>query len=645
MCGIIGFIDHHNGTAQSAETITAMTDKIRHRGPDGSGVWIDKQANVALGHRRLSIVDLSPLGQQPMLSSDKRWIIIFNGEIYNFQDIRYDLERLGVTLKGHSDTEVLAEALAAWGAETTFGRLLGMFALAAYDTQSRKLYLCRDQLGIKPLYWGIVGGVLFFGSELKAFKPHPAWQPEINRNVAASYMRFGYVPDRDSIWHGIEKLEPGTFISIDTTTLHPTRTSYWSIEQSMQQGSMSMANFTSDKEATDALEALLTDAVQRQMVADVPLGAFLSGGIDSSTVVALMQKLSSQPVQTFSIGFEEEGYNEAIFAKEVANHLGTDHSELYVTPAEALEVVPFLSEMYDEPFADSSQIPTYIVSKFARSHVTVCLSGDGGDELFAGYSRYDYLLQLMQDANGLPEPVRKAIAGMIRAIPNPLLSLAGRILPIGSKADFANRIKNYAQGWATGPHDRYLQMLGHWQTPNDVVNGASEPLPLALSSAAKKIAPDMLSRMQYIDLKTYLAEDILTKVDRASMAVSLESRVPLLDHRLCDFAWSLPGQYKVRDGKSKWLLREVLYRHVPKELIDRPKMGFGVPIDSWLRGPLKEWAWSLLNPDTINKHGLLTSKPIQQFWDAHQKRECDWHYPLWTALMMQDWLEKEAEHK
>lgn len=644
MCGIAGFLDIKGRTARSTAIVRAMADSLLHRGPDAGDAWTDEEAGIAFGHRRLSILDLSPAGAQPMTSANGRWVITYNGEVYNFPDLKADLEAAGVVFRGHSDTEVIVEGLAHWGVEATLGRLVGMFALAAWDRHDRRLWLARDHLGIKPLYWAELGGSLLFASEPKAFRPHPAWNPSLNRDAVASYMRFGYIPGTTSIWQEVQKLSPGTLLSVDAAGRRKI-SAFWTLENAVSAGQREPWS-DSPEAAVDALNDLLGDAVKRQMVSDVPLGAFLSGGIDSSTVVALMQQHSTRPVKTFSIGFHEDGFNEAQHASLVAKHLGTDHTELYVQSDQALAVVPHLSEWYDEPFADSSQIPTYLVSKLARADVTVALSGDGGDEVFAGYSRYTYLRQLWRMTGALPRPLRAILSGGVRGVPNSVWDLVGAMLPGGlRKTHLGAKLNRLVDGWNQGPQDLYLRLLSHWVEPEAVVPGTREIPPLATDGTLAARLPDILARMQYIDTLTYLPDDILTKVDRSAMAVSLETRVPLLDHRVVEFAWRFGTDVKERDGAGKWLLRQVLYRYVPRTLVDRPKMGFGVPIDSWLRGPLKDWAWSHLAPDAISRHGLLDPEPVKALWDRHQSGVENNQYPLWTAVMLQDWLAREASYR
>jgi asparagine synthase (glutamine-hydrolysing) len=615
--------------------VRRMNDTIVHRGPDGDGVWVDEAAGIALAHRRLAIVDLSPLGRQPMESADGRWVIAFNGEIYNFQDLRAELEARGHAFRSHSDTEVLVEGVAAWGVEATMRRLVGIFALALWDRQERTLHLVRDQMGVKPLYWGRFGGTVLFGSQPKALRAHKDFRAGIDRDALTAYFRFAYVPAPHSVYQGVHKLEPGCILTFRGGA-DPVRTVYWSLEAAVQAG-LSDRLELSDTEAADRLEALLKDAIGRQMVADVPLGAFLSGGVDSSTVVALMQAQSSRPVRTFTIGFKEAGFDESVDARAVARHLGTDHTELTVEPAHALEVIPRLAEWYDEPFADSSQVPTFLVSELTRRSVTVALSGDGGDELFAGYNRYFLGSKLWRTMGPVPGPLRGAVAGLIRAVsPGRWDALVGRLpgMPslIGDKAHKLASILGSADADAL-----YRGLVSQWHHPEALVLGGREPHGLLWDERVSAAVPDFVERMQYLDTATYLPDDILAKVDRASMAVGLEARVPLLDHRVVEFAWRLPATQKIRGGQGKHLLRQVLYRHVPRALIERPKMGFGVPIDSWLRGPLRDWAEDLLDERRLREDGVLDAAIIRRFWAEHQSGRRNWQHRLWAVLMFQAW--------
>lgn len=639
MCGIAGFRDVTTRAAANGlgETARAMGDAIRHRGPDDWGVWTDEAAGLALSQRRLSIIDLSPAGHQPMVSACGRFVITYNGEVYNHQEMRRQLEARGIAFRGHSDTEVILEACAAWGVEHTVKALIGMFAIALWDRQTRSLTLVRDRLGIKPVYWGRFGGLFLFGSELKALTAHPGWTPEINRDAVSAFLRHNYVPTPLSIYKGVHKLESGCILTLRDGA-EPEITRFWDARQVVGDAVRHRLDLT-DAEATDQLEALLKDAVGRRMIADVRLGAFLSGGIDSSTVVALMQTQSRQPVRTFSIGFNEKGYDEAQHAKAVAAHLGTEHTELYVDPRHALEIIPKIPDWYDEPFADSSQIPTFLVSEMTRAHVTVALSGDGGDELFAGYNRYKLADNVWGKLKAIPRPLRRLGAASLRAVPprhwDRLFSMVPARLRHGQMGD---KLHKGADVLLLGDGEAfYRRLVSHWTDPDSLVAGGHEPKGILWNDEAKAIVPDFVERLQFLDLVTYLPDDILTKVDRASMAVALEARVPLIDHRVVDFAFRLPRHMKRRNGQGKWLLRQVLYRHVPKELVERPKMGFGVPIDAWLRGPLRDWAENLLSETALRDHGLVDPAPVRAMWAEHLSGARNWQYLLWDVLMLQAW--------
>ena len=638
MCGIAGLWDFSAATPaeELCRRTTAMSDSLYHRGPDDGGVWTDEAAGIGLGQRRLSIVDLSPAGHQPMVSADGRFVMVYNGEVYSHEDIRPELTARGIRFRGHSDTEVILEAIAAWGVERTVPRLIGMFAIALWDRQERTLCLIRDRLGIKPLYWRQQNGQVLFGSELKALRAAPGWHPVVDQQAVASYLRHTYVPAPRTIYQGVRKLEPGRILTIRAGA-EPVESQYWDARAVARNG-LATPFALSDTEMTDQLEALLTDAIGRRMIADVPLGAFLSGGIDSSLVVALMQAQSASRVRSFSIGFEEAGYDEAPHAKAVAAHLGTEHTELYVSSAHALEIIPRLPEWYDEPFADSSQIPTFLVSEMTCTHVKVALSGDGGDELFAGYNRYFLGAALWRRLGWLPEPIRQGVAGLINAVPTGGWDRLGSLLPrrlrppqIGDKAKKFANILALADAGAV-----YRRLVSQWEQPEHLLPGIAEPKGALWDETVAHEFPDLISRMQFLDIVTYLPDDILTKVDRASMAVALEARVPLLDHRVVEFAARVPLSARIRDGQGKWLLRQVLHRHVPRALIERPKMGFGIPIDSWLRGPLRDWSESLLNPADLAASGLDPA-PIRRCWEEHLSGQRNWQHRIWTVLMLQAW--------
>jgi asparagine synthase (glutamine-hydrolysing) len=628
---------------------------LHHRGPDDEGVWLDITLGIALGHKRLAILDLSPAGHQPMISAGERYVVVFNGEIYNHLAMRSQLAppKQGTVgteerspWRGHSDTETLLAGFEAWGIEETIRRAVGMFALAAWDKESRTLTLARDRLGEKPLYYGWQGSAFLFGSELKALRRHSEFRGEISRDALTLLLRHNYIPAPYSIYRHIYKLPPGTCLRINPGERNAQPVPYWSARERAEQGRREQYVGSEEQAATD-LEELIKQSLAGQMVADVPLGAFLSGGVDSSTVVALMQQLSQRPVRTFTIGFREDAYNEAEHARAVARHLGTDHTELCVTPEEALAVIPKLPELYDEPFADSSQIPTFLVSRLARQHVTVSLSGDGGDELFGGYNRYYWATEIWRKLGWLPRPLRSALAGLLTTLPPAAWDAAfdrlGRLVPAGLRySEPGLKLHKLAEILAARtPEEIYRGLVSHWKQPADLVPGANEPPTVLTDTRAWADLGDFEHRMMYFDTVSYMPDDILVKVDRAAMGVSLETRVPFLDHRLVEFAWRLPLRFKVRSGVTKWLLRQVLYRHVPKELIERPKMGFGVPIDSWLRGPLKNWAESLLDSARLSREGYLNPAPIRKKWAEHLSGKYNWQYYLWDVLMFQAWLESQ----
>ena len=643
MCGITGVWDRRGRRSpeELAATATLMANAIAYRGPDGCAAWTDREPGLALGHRRLAIIDLSPAGAQPMVSSSGRFVISYNGEVYNADELRRELAASGLNFRGHSDTEVILEAAAAWGVEAAVPRLIGMFAMALWDRSERTLYLVRDRLGIKPLYWAEFDGCFIFGSELKALRAEDSWSANLDLASLASYMRFGYVPTPRTIYTGVHKLEPGTILKL-CHGQRPNFVCYWSLEEIARQGQAARFSGT-EEEATEALDELLRDAVKRRMIADVPLGAFLSGGIDSSTVVAMMQTQSPRPVRTFSIGFRETGYNEGEYAAAVAKHLGTDHTELYASPDHALDVIPGLADMYDEPFADSSQIPTYLVSKLTRQHVTVALSGDGGDELFAGYTRYFRPAGLWHAIDAAPQPLRSIAACGLRALSPAAWTALGGLIPRDHRPEqFGDKMHKLANVLGGEPEASafYRQVVSLWVDPQSVLTRGEEVRGPLEDPKVRDIIPDFVERMQYLDSLTYLPDDILTKVDRASMAVSLEARVPLLDHRVVAFSWSLPPSMKAGNGSGKRLLRRVLNRYVPQQLIDRPKKGFTMPIRDWLRNELRDWAENLLSERRLSAEGIFNTEIISRRWREHIARTHDWHSPLWAVLMFQAWKER-----
>lgn len=627
MCGIVGFFQSEIFTSSkdTQECLQSMTDSIIYRGPDSEGHWYDLDDQIALGHRRLAILDLSESGHQPMLSDDDRYVIAFNGEIYNHLEIRQEIESSIPTIiwKGHSDTETLLKAIQVFGWEETLQKLVGMFAIALWDQQEKELTLARDRMGEKPLYWGWSGGTLLFASELKALKAHPAFNAEIDRDALALLLRYNYIPAPYSIYCGIKKLLPGHFVKvkIGQTREDVSPISYWSLKETVEKG-ISSPFIGSDAEAIDLLEHTIKQSLLGQMTADVPLGAFLSGGVDSSTIVALMQAESKQPIKTFAIGFDEPGYNEAKYAKAVAEHLGTEHTEFYVTAKDALEIVQLLSSIFCEPFADSSQIPTYLVSKMAKQHVTVALSGDAGDELFGGYNTYQLLPKIWSILSPLPTPFRKLAAKLLSGLPMPekLLKLV-EVLPVDNRADFYNLV------------------ISHWKNSEQLVIGAKK-VPTALTDKSQWSNVDSFEEwMMSIDAQQYMVDDILVKVDRAAMANSLEVRVPMLDHRVVELAWQLPIDIKIRDKSGKWVLREVLYKYVPKELIERPKKGFSIPLAQWLRGPLREWAELLIAEKRLIEEGYFYPDKIRQAWEEHLQGKKDNSSKLWSVIMFQSWLD------
>ena len=616
---------------------------LRHRGPDDDGLWTDPEAGLALAFRRLAIIDLSPRGHQPMLSHDKRLVVAFNGEIYNFLELRSELEAAGVVFHGRSDTEVLLAAVRRWGLVDAVRRLVGMFAFALWDRDRRELHLVRDRFGEKPLYFARVGDLLLFGSELRALRAHPDCPREIDRDALTQLLRYGYILTPHSILKGVRRVRPATILTWRADTAEPLETEYWSARQMAEDGHAEPLK-ADERELVASLDAALRVTIRQQMIADRPVGAFLSGGVDSSTVVAVMQAVSARPVRTFTIGFREPQYDEARHAGAVARHLGTDHTEHYVSPEEALGAIPRLPALQDEPFADSSQIPTLIVSQVARQQVTVSLSGDGGDELFGGYTRYAAVDQLWRRYSRVPRWIRRAIARGAQVVPAAAWRIGDRAMARWAPSAVAR--DGLAERAATTAHrlqastraDLYRRVISSWHNPASVVLRASEP-PTAISDDARwPRFRDFTAAMMYVDLVTYLTDDILVKVDRASMAVGLESRAPFLDHRIAELAWRLPQSLRADGPGGKVLLRRVLERYVPPALTERPKMGFAVPIAAWLRGPLRPWAEELLAPDLLRRDGYLDADVVQATWARHVSGARDDHYPLWHVLMFQAWL-------
>ncbi|MCA9224345.1 MAG: asparagine synthase (glutamine-hydrolyzing) [Planctomycetales bacterium] len=633
MCGFAGIIEsvpsRSSHPTDLRELVETMANSLKHRGPDDAGVWVDSRKGVALGFRRLAIVDLSRAGHQPMMSPNGRYVLVFNGEIYNHRAMRRELRTEGIAFVGSSDTETFLRGIEHWGLVDTLAKSVGMFAFAVWDCRESQLHLGRDRMGEKPLYYGLQGTTLLFGSELKALSQHRCFQGVIDRDALARYLRYGYVPSPRSIFKGIDKVPPGAIVTITRESEKLTVSEphyYWRFSDIVSAG---LANLSTrhPSELVEELDNLLRESIRDQMVADVRTGAFLSGGVDSSAVVGVMQSLADRPVSTFSIGFDDERFDESRHARNVAQFLGTEHVDICVTAQMALDTIPLIPQIFDEPFADSSQIPTYLVAQLAKKHVTVSLSGDGGDELFGGYERYKACEQLLPFLS-LPKSVRRGASGALALVRSAMKSEKGTI---GRKLDLA------AELLPISPDDIYRRMMSRWRASEEVVLAASKSIDDPFDAAAS--IKDFRRRMMTIDGETYLPDDILVKVDRATMAVSLESRAPLLDHRIVEFSTRLPRNLLRRNGQAKWLLRQVLFRYVPQQLVDRPKKGFGVPIADWLRGPLRDWAESLISEDRIRSDGFLNAAVIRNTWQRHCSGEIDASARLWAVLMFQSWLD------
>ena len=636
MCGIAGYIGE---IKNPSDCLTKMAQAINHRGPDSNGIWTDHKG-IGLAHTRLSILDLSAAGHQPMHSVSGNYVLIFNGEIYNHKHLRSELESISNrNWLGHSDTETLLASIEEWGIENTLAKVKGMFAIALWDKRSKNLYLSCDRIGEKPLYFGWVNEQFVFASELKSIKQFPTFNNEIDRNSLAMFLRFNSIPAPFSIYENIYKLEPGQIIKIHSKSKQIQKYSFWSFEEAYKKGAMNKFSGTS-KDAVNQLESVLSDAVSSQMQSDVPLGAFLSGGVDSSTVVALMQSFSNSKVNTFTIGFNSKEFDEAKHAALVAKHLGTDHYEKYVTDSDALNVIPNLPNIYDEPFADSSQIPTFLVSEFAKQKVTVALSGDAGDELFGGYNRYMFSEKTLNTILKAPSIIKKLVSKTLFSIPEEKWSSLLNGYFNNRFANIGNKIHKTADILSSESiRDLHLRLVSQIYNPYKWLKNSKEYKSKLNDGIVRFEELNSIESMMAYDLISYLPTDILTKVDRAAMSVSLETRIPFLDLDVIEFSASLPIEFKIRNGVSKWALREVLYKHVPKDLIERPKMGFGVPLAEWLRGPLKEWAESLLDEKRLHEEGFFNVEFVRDKWLEHLSGNRKWSFQLWNVLMFQAWLE------
>jgi asparagine synthase (glutamine-hydrolysing) len=649
MCGIAGLFEPERSTEAEklGRLVGEMTSALTHRGPDAVGHWLDGECGVAFGHRRLAVIELGPEGEQPMVSGDGRWVAVYNGEIYNFRELRRRLVSQGLAFRGGSDTEVLLASVQLWGLESALDAWEGMFALALWDRRQRQLHLARDRFGEKPLYYGWVDGRLAFGSELKALRRLPSFGAEIDRDAVALFLRHNCIPAPSTIYRGVKKLLPGHWVTVDSGlrpgNLPPSRP-YWSARDAVEEARRRPLTGSTD-ELIELADDTLSASVSARLDADVPVGAFLSGGIDSSLVVALMQRHTSNPVRTFTIGFADRDFDESPEAELVANHLGTDHTALRVDDADALGVIPELPDIWDEPFADASQIPTLLVSRLARSQVTVSLSGDAGDELFAGYNRHAWLERLWTRASVIPSPVRRMSGAALGSVPPSIVDGAARVAALlSSRGHVRNPSTKVAKLGkvlaADSPERAYLALISHWDAPSSLVLGVDHKEASAFDPTGWPPLGSVTEQMLWLDLTGYLPDDILTKVDRAAMATSLETRVPFLDRSVFDLAWRLPMAMKLHEGTTKWILRQVLHRYVPPELVERPKMGFGLPIGTWLRGTLRPWAEELLGEPRLLAQGLLDPQPIRRAWHRHLSGRQDLGYELWDVLVLQAWLDR-----
>ena len=652
MCGFAGFITRPNLKRECLESrVEAMNKTIAARGPDDAGVWVDPDAGIALGHRRLSIIDLSPMGRQPMVSRSGQYVIAFNGEIYNYQDLARILEKKGYSWRGHSDTEVLLAAFECWGIKETLEQCNGMFALALWDQKKRTIFLARDRMGQKPLYYGFNNGILFFGSQIKAFCAHPEFKPEIDPAVMPLFLKYSYIPTPYSIYKNIKKLSAAHFLEISRSDMAESslkeETSYWNLAQVAEDG-INHPMTGSEAQMMDSLEKILQESVSRRMLSDVPLGAFLSGGIDSSLIVALMQKNHRIPVKTFSIGFNEKGYDEAEQAKRVAHHLGTDHTELYATPKEAMDLIPDLPDLFDEPFADSSQIPVSLISLLTKKYVTVALSGDGGDELFAGYNRHFWGRSVWETMEQYPWFMKKGARYLMKALRpeqwDRLFDSGSRFVPEKFRQSNPGAKIAKLSGLITARtrEEFYTLLTAWWPDPGSIIlnktQGQQAPQHGAKSKDPANFS-DFTQLMQYWDMQTYLCDDIMTKVDRTSMGASLEVRSPFLDHNVVAFSWRIPIQYKISKTQGKLILKNCLYRFLPPSLVDQPKKGFQIPLDQWLRGPLRQWAEEMLNPLRLKNQGFFNVKEVRELWGLHLSGKQNYQYQIWNILMFQAWVE------